>query len=172
MDWMKLTGLFREIFPELTTKEISHYIRHYEDTIAAAEVGEELVGFYQFIPKADEGTAWLNYLGVIPPCQRSGVATQLLRDYEERAARMGFRLAEFDVLQQNQRAIRFYEKHGYARLHPVGNKFRYRKTLTVDVHAVGDPHPIRARPYLARVGRRVLYLILVSLPPWHGEPRS
>ena len=166
MDWRKLTALFQGIFPKLTTKEISHYIRHYEDTIAVAEARAGLVGFYQFTPRADEGTAWLNYLGVIPSHYRSGVAAQLLCEYEERATRMGFRLAEFDVLQQNQRAIRFYEKHGYARLHPVDNKFRYRKTLTVNVHAAGDPQPARTRPYPARLGRRVLYLTLVSLSLW------
>ncbi len=164
MDWRKLTKLFRGIFPELTADQVSHYIRHYEDTIAVAEAREGLIGFYQFIPKSSEGTAWLNYLGVIPARYRGGVATQLLRDYEARAARMGFRRAEFDVLQQNQKAIRFYEKHGYTRLYPVDNKFRYRKTLTTDVHPVGDLQPTQTRPHLARVGRRVLYLVLVGLP--------
>lgn len=155
--------MFREIFSELTAAQVSHYIRYYEDTIIVAEAREGLIGFYQFIPKTDKGTAWLNYLGVIPARYRGGVATQLLRDYEERAARMGFRRAELDVLQRNQEAIRFYEKHGYIRLHPAGNKFRYHKALTVDAHAVVDPQPVRTRPYLVRVGRRVLYLMLVSL---------
>ncbi|MCR4347371.1 MAG: GNAT family N-acetyltransferase [Sulfuricaulis sp.] len=163
MDWRKLAALFQGIFPELTTKEISHYIRHYEDTIAVAEASEGIVGFYQFTPRIGERTAWLNYLGVLPSHHHGGVGSQLLRDFEMRAAQMGFRQAEFDVLQQNQRAIRFYEKHGYARSHPVDNKFRYRKTLTVNVHAAGDPQPARTRPYLARVGRRVLYLMLVGL---------
>lgn len=171
MDWRRLTGLFRGIFPELTAGQISHYIRHYEETIAVAETREGLVGFYQFVPRDGE-TAWLNYLGVIPAHYRGGVGSQLLLDYEKRAARMGFRQSECDVLQQNQKALCFYEKHGYTRLHPVDNKFRYRKALTADVHAVGDPRPARTRPHLARVGRRVLYLMLVGLPPWHGEPRS
>jgi len=169
MDWRRLTELFREIFPELTDQQISHYILQYEDTIVAAEAREGIIGFYHFIPRHDEGTAWLNYLGVISSCYRSGVGTQLLQDYEERAASMGFRLAEFDVLQHNQRAIKFYEKHGYTRLYPVDNKFRYRKTLATDVRAVADSRPIRTRPYLERWGRRMLYLLLVGLSLWFAS---
>jgi GNAT superfamily N-acetyltransferase len=164
MDWRKLTGLFREIFPELTTVQVSYYIRNYDHAIAVAEVGEALVGFYQFIPRTEEGTAWLNYLGVIPARYRSGIATQLLRDYEECAARMGFCRAEFDVLQQNHKAIRFYEKHGYTRLYPFGDKFRYQKLLMAEPRVADDPQPAQTRSHLVRVGRRVLYLVLVSLP--------
>jgi ribosomal protein S18 acetylase RimI-like enzyme len=169
MDWRRLTRLFQEIFPELTDQQISHYILQYEDTIVVAEAREGIIGFYHFIPRHDEGAAWLNYLGVIPSCYRSGVGTQLLRDYEQRAASMGFRLAEFDVLQHNQRAIKFYEKHGYARLHPVDDKFRYRKALTADVQAAGDFRPARSRPYLKRWSRRMLYLVLVGLSLWFAS---
>lgn len=166
MDWRRLTEMFREIFPELTAQQISHYILNYEDTIAVAEAREGLVGFYHFIPRKDEGAAWLNYLGVVPSCHRSGVGTQLLRDYEERAARMGLSRAEFDVLQHNQKAIGFYEKHGYTRLHPVDNKFRYRKTLAAEVRDIADSRPVQARSRLERWGRRALYLVLVGLSLW------
>lgn len=164
MDWRKLTRLFRDIFPELSALQVSYYIRNYDNTIAVAESNEGLVGFYQFIPRTGEKTAWLNYLGVIPARYRSGIATRLLRDYEECAARMGFRQAEFDVLQQNDKAIRFYEKHGYTRLYPLGDKFRYQKLLTAGLRVAEDPRSAQTRPRLARFGRRVLYLVLVSLP--------
>lgn len=164
VDWRRLTRLFQEIFPELTDQQISHYILQYEDTIVVAEAREGIIGFYHFIPRHDEGAAWLNYLGVIPSCYRSGVGTQLLRDYEARAASMGFRLAEFDVLQHNQRAIGFYEKHGYARLYPFGDKFRYQKVLMAEPRSAEGPQPARIRTHLARVGRRLLYLVLISLP--------
>lgn len=168
-DWRRLTEMFREIFPELTAQQISHYILNYEDTIAVAEAREGIVGFYHFIPRKEEGTAWLNYLGVVSSCHRGGVGTQLLRDYEERAAQMGLRWAEFDVLQHNQRAIKFYEKHGYTRLHPVDNKFRYRKALAAGVQAVADSRPIRIRPRLERWGRRMLYLVLAGLSLWFAS---
>jgi GNAT superfamily N-acetyltransferase len=164
MDWRELTRLFREIFPELTTVQVSYYIRNYDNTIAVAEANEGLVGFYQFIPRTDEGTAWLNYLGVIPARYRGGIATQLLRDYEECAARMGFLRAEFDVLQHNHKAIRFYEKHGYTRLYLFGDKFRYQKLLMADPRVANALRPAQTRPQLVRFGRRALYLVLVSLP--------
>lgn len=156
--------MFREIFPELTAEQISHYIRNHEDTITAAEAREGLVGFYHFIPRHEDGTAWLNYLGVIPARYRGGIATQLLRDYEECAAQMGFLRAEFDVLQHNHKAIRFYEKHGYTRLYPFGDKFRYQKLLMAGSCVADDPQPAPTRPQLMRFGRRALYLVLVSLP--------
>jgi len=161
-DWRKLTELFPMIFPELTPRQIADDILLYEDTAVVAEDARGLVGFYFFIPKAETGTAWLNYFGVTPSCYQSGIAPRLLRDYEQRALRMGYFKSELDVFQQNPRAIRFYEKHGYAHVSPLKDKLRYRKALTVDVAPVGSPQPTRMRPRLVRMCRRALYLALVS----------
>lgn len=161
-DWRELEGLFRRIFPELSSGTISHYIRHYEEAIAVADAGKGLVGFYQFIPRAETRTAWLNYLGVIPSHTSAGVGTLLLRRFEKQAMQLGLCQAEFDVLQQNRRAIRFYEKHGYARLYPVGDKFRYGKSLMESLSSV-DASP-RRHSFLSRIHRRALYLLFVSLP--------
>lgn len=168
-DWKQLAVLFRRIFPELTNDQISHYICGHEDTIAVAEARDGLVGFYHFIPRVREATAWLNYIGVLPAYCRSGIGAQLLRDYEERAAGMGFRRAELDVLRENRNAIRFYEKHGYVRLPLPGDKYRYRKILAADDRAVARPGPQPKRARLQRLGRRLLYLVLVSLPRMLGD---
>lgn len=162
-DWRELEGLFRRIFPELTPEVISHYIRHHDQTIAVAETSEGLVGFYHFMPRPEAGTAWLNYLGVISTRTHDGIGTRLLRHFEGQAAQMGLGQAEFDVLQQNDRAIRFYTKHGYARLYPVRDKFRYGKSLADESTVVSAALP-RKRAFLSRVGRRALYLLLVTLP--------
>lgn len=172
VDWRDLAGLFRQIFPELTAGEISYFIRHYEDMIRVADTDDGPIGFYQFNPKANDGTAWLNYLGVIRSCHCGGTGTRLLRDYEERAIEAGFRKAGLDVLQQNDQAIRFYEKHGYTRLHPVGGKFRYTKILMADPPATASRGQQRTRPFLARTYRRALYLLLVDLPMWCRKPRT
>ena len=168
-DWKRLAVLFRCICPELKPKAISYYIRYYGKAIAVAEIRKELVGFYQFIPREPEGIAWLNYLGILPSHYRAGVGSLLLRDYETKAARMGFRWAEFDVLQQNLKAIRFYEKHGYTREHPVDNKFRYRKRLAVERPVSAEPQLTRPPSYPERIGNRLLYLVLVTLPLMFGD---
>lgn len=162
-DWKELAVLFHGIFPELKKGLISHHIRHYEDTISVAEADTGLAGFYHFIPKADVGITLLNYLGVIPAYQRVRVGSRLLFDFERRTAEMGYGRVELDVLQQNDKAIRFYEKHGYTRIHPVDGKYRYYKVLAACASAV-YPETVRNQTWFKRLGRRVLYLLLVSLP--------
>ena len=162
-DWRGVAVLFRRIFPEIRNAQVAYYIRRYEDTIGVAEAGAGLIGFYQFLPWINERTAWLNYLGVLPSQCHRGAGTRLLRDYEVRAAKMGFVRAELDVLQQNIKAINFYEKNGYTRQQSVDNKFRYRKALAAGVAAPGCT-PTQKRTRVKRLGRRALYLMLVTLP--------
>ena len=59
--------------------------------------------------RADE----LHQLFVAADARGSGVAAALLADGESRLARNGIRQAWLDVVVGNQRAMRFYDKHGW-----------------------------------------------------------
>ena len=59
--------------------------------------------------RADE----LHQLFVAADARGSGVAAALLEDGESRLARNGIRQAWLDVVVGNQRAMRFYDKHGW-----------------------------------------------------------
>lgn len=163
-DWRELARLFRTIFSELSAADVSYFIRHHQETIAVAATAEGLIGFYQFLSRPKTGTAWLNYLGVIPSRTGDGIGTMLLRHFEERALEIGLRQAEFDVLQRNERGMRFYERHGYTRLYPVGDKFRYGKSLMDGSVVPARAAPPRGRSLISRAGRHALYFLLVTLP--------
>jgi GNAT superfamily N-acetyltransferase len=89
-------------------------------TIACSRVG------------ADEGH--LRGMAVLPEFQGADIAAELLRTAEETIKTWGCSCVTLDTTQPLQRAIRFYEKHGYRRAERVGNFFgmplyEYRKNL-------------------------------------------
>ena len=63
------------------------------------------------VVKGDE----LNQLFTSPEARGTGVAQALIADAEVRVAAAGYDLIWLDVVAQNERAIRFYEKSGWRR---------------------------------------------------------
>jgi putative acetyltransferase len=58
----------------------------------------------------DPQTGYLDQIAIAPECQRQGVASALLAE----AQRLSPEGVSLHVNQDNERAIRFYEKHGFA----------------------------------------------------------
>jgi ribosomal protein S18 acetylase RimI-like enzyme len=56
-------------------------------------------------------------IAVDPLCQGMGVAALLMADSEQTAREWGFSEMSLTVAMENQRAIRFYEKQGWRRVH-------------------------------------------------------
>jgi ribosomal protein S18 acetylase RimI-like enzyme len=54
--------------------------------------------------------AWVGGIGVVPEARRRGIAESLMRDLMERARGRGVRELTLEVLEQNDRAYRLYEK--------------------------------------------------------------
>lgn len=88
-----------------------------------AECGDRLVGFVHALRK-DDGTVELQAVYTAPDTFGSGLGEQLLRQAIDDAAgaAMGLSVASY-----NQRAIRFYEKHGF-RVVP-GSEALYREVV-------------------------------------------
>jgi putative acetyltransferase len=74
--------------------------------ITLAEIGDALVGFVTVEPK----TMYLDQIVVAPEHWGSGIALTLL----DEAKRISPRGLDLLVNKDNARAIRFYEKHGFA----------------------------------------------------------
>jgi putative acetyltransferase len=74
--------------------------------ITLAEIGDALVGFVTVEPK----TMYLDQIVVAPEHWGSGIALTLL----EESKRISPRGLDLLVNKDNARAIRFYEKHGFA----------------------------------------------------------
>jgi putative acetyltransferase len=82
-------------------------------TIVIAERDGELIGFVTI----DPGSLYLDQIVVAPEAWGSGVAAALL----ERAKQLSPGGVELMVNKDNARAIRFYEKHGFAHAGEAAN---------------------------------------------------
>jgi GNAT superfamily N-acetyltransferase len=76
----------------------------------------------------------LRGMAVLSAWQGSGLAAELLRHAEAALRRQGCTRVTLDTTQPQQRAMRFYEKHGYRRSGKVSDLFgmpmiEYEKTL-------------------------------------------
>jgi ribosomal protein S18 acetylase RimI-like enzyme len=57
---------------------------------------------------------WVNYLAVDPSLQRRGLGRQLMHEAEQRLQALGCPKLNFQVRADNEAAVRFYERLGYA----------------------------------------------------------
>lgn len=114
-------------------------------TLEHADGGQRVVGFASYGPERERarghtgrGELWAFYLH--PDVWGSGVADLLIDHIEERLAAEGFDTAVLWVLDDNPRARRFYERHGWAATGISANfdlycdvavpEVEYRKQLT------------------------------------------
>lgn len=173
-DWQALALLMQQVFPaEISPATARGLLLYRMPTIAVAEWQRRLVGFYQFHAASEARTAWLNYFGVTSEARRQGIGTLLLRAYEAQAAGLGYRRSALDAYQDSLGAIRFYERHGYTRIGPILNKFRYAKALTprMDESAIDPPQEMSPH-FVERVFRRSVYLCRVELPLWISQKKT
>lgn len=166
-DWPRLRRIAHGLFPELSDADISHLLRHHHGGTGVACAGADIVGYYQIQPGRESGVAWLNYLGVVPAWRGRGVAAELLCMSERHGSACGFALLALDVLRDNERALRFYRRHGYLPLPgppaAAGNKTRFGKPLTPAAAAPAMPS-LAPPPGLTRAWRRLAYGALIRLP--------
>jgi ribosomal protein S18 acetylase RimI-like enzyme len=91
--------------------------RRERQRIAIADIGGTVAGFAWTGPCRDEdcpeGAGELYAINVAPECWRGGVGTALLEAAHKALVADGFSLAVLWVLPGNDRARRFYERHGW-----------------------------------------------------------
>jgi len=69
------------------------------------------------------GEGHLRGMAVLPNCQGSGIANQLLVCAESELAQRGCSHVTLDTTEPPQRAMRFYERHSYRRSGKIGDFF-------------------------------------------------
>lgn len=83
-----------------------------------AVAGEELLGFALGTTIEKQRTAWnygyLVWLGVEPTAHRRGIATRLLDEFATRMKSSGVRMLMVDTQADNESALRFFKRHGFA----------------------------------------------------------
>ncbi|WP_374675731.1 GNAT family N-acetyltransferase [Ideonella sp.] len=81
---------------------------------ATVDAGGQITAFALVAPRPAVGRWRLAVMGARPAARGSGAAAGLLADFLARAAAAGVGRVELEVFAQNTRAVRLYEKHGFA----------------------------------------------------------
>lgn len=84
------------------------------DSRATVDADGQVTAFALVAPRPAVGRWRLAVMGARPAARGSGAAAALLADFLARAAQAGMGRVELEVFAQNTRAVRLYEKHGFA----------------------------------------------------------
>lgn len=113
----------RSRFPVLyrtwDTFEVTEYYNSDPEYCLVAENGDgAVIGFALGNIVEKDRSAWkygyLAWLGVAPEHQGKNVADRLIKEFEQRVKEGGARILLVDTEADNQRAIQFFRKHGFA----------------------------------------------------------
>lgn len=85
----------------------------------AALADGEVVAFCLAAPRADRASWRLGTMGALPAARGSGAAALLLQDFVARARGAGQAEVELECFAQNERALRLYERFGFAAVHEL-----------------------------------------------------
>lgn len=77
------------------------------------ESEREPIGYLSYSINQEEGYAYLDSIDIFPPFQNQGHGADVMRLIEEQLATLGIRSMSLHVAGTNQRALRFYQRHGY-----------------------------------------------------------
>ena len=80
--------------------------------------------------------AFIHSFRVRPPFRRGGLGSRLIQWAEADLVERGFRWVSLHVANENQPAIRFYERCGYQRIAPVTGEWSYQDHEGVVRHVV------------------------------------
>jgi ribosomal protein S18 acetylase RimI-like enzyme len=101
--------------------EVTEYFSSDPDycLVAETEVGGKIVGFILATTIEKEGTAWkkygyLSWIGVDEAFQRTKLGLRLYRELEKRLREDGVRMVIADTEAENEQAIAFFKKIGFA----------------------------------------------------------
>jgi ribosomal protein S18 acetylase RimI-like enzyme len=92
-------------------KDIERKMREHPELFMVAERGRAVVGSVMAGYEGHRG--WINYLGVAPALQRTGLGRQLMEEAERRLRALGCPKINLQVRPDNPAAIAFYERLGF-----------------------------------------------------------
>ena len=82
-------------------------------------------------------------IGVAPKAQGSPTASMLVAGFLDELRKRSVSVAKLSVRQDNERAIRFYQREGWQRIGVSGDEFRYAITLSTNASLPGSPDHAR-----------------------------
>jgi ribosomal protein S18 acetylase RimI-like enzyme len=116
--------------------------------IVVAEAGDRFVGQVEVNPKFGR-SSHVGVLGIsiLRDCRDLGIGTELMREAERQAPRLGLRIITLEVIATNERARHVYEKVGYRaagripKAHAVGDGYADAIMMAKEIEPSVRPAP-------------------------------
>jgi ribosomal protein S18 acetylase RimI-like enzyme len=144
-DWPSLYPLLRSTFasgdtyafaPDIGEDDMHKaWVEVPSETFVAVEQGGEILGTYYIKPNQPGLGAHVSNCGyIVSPASRGrGIASRMCEHSQATAVKMGFRAMQFNlVVSTNERAVRLWERHGFANVGRLPGAFHHRKLGFVD----------------------------------------
>lgn len=115
-DETAVVELWREVFPDSPAwnrpeTDIQRKLSVQRELFLVATVGTQLVG--SAMAGYDGHRGWVYYVAVSPRYRRQGIGTALMRNVEERLARLDCPKLNLQVRASNEEVVAFYKRLGY-----------------------------------------------------------
>lgn len=115
-DETAVVELWREVFPDSPAwnrpeTDIQRKLSVQRELFLVATVGTQLVG--SAMAGHDGHRGWAYYVAVSPRYRRQGIGTALMRNVEERLARLDCPKLNLQVRASNEEVVAFYKRIGY-----------------------------------------------------------
>lgn len=120
-DFVEYTPKTRDfiVTQEFNYKKLTTGLKHKIFTILAAFIKGEIVG-YAIGADWNGGVASLYWLGVLAPYREQGIASALLKKFEQEMVKLGVHNLE---LRSPERNLKFYSKRGYTNVGLIKKTF-------------------------------------------------
>lgn len=120
------------LFKDVNIKEYSIKIKNNAITIEAWEKGNliGLIAVYLNDLKTKKG--FITNVSILKSFQGKGISSKLLKDTIDLAKKKNFKSIKLSVQEKNIKAIRIYEKHGFAQFKLIDNEIIMKIDLNND----------------------------------------
>jgi N-acetylglutamate synthase-like GNAT family acetyltransferase len=112
-DWPRLQGLIAELFPDVESDTIGHWLCDERHKLAVALNETGLVGLVRLQIHPGERVTEVSALGVLPAARGQGVARSLMNYCEEVACACGAPSLELELPAEARETQAFFEHLGY-----------------------------------------------------------
>ncbi len=128
--WREIVSVYTEAFPELSSSDISWYLRKFKKSTFVAWQDKKIVGFCLYSYDKTPGVVFLEHIGVKKDKRNCGIGSILLEHLIQKVQQEGCGEIKLTALKKNVSAIRYYEKNGFKKLSDGGpRKFVYSRKI-------------------------------------------
>ena len=163
--WRQLRSIFKEIFPGISSDDISWHLRTYKKTTHVALQHNNIVGFYIYIYDETSDIVWLNNIGVKKENRGYGIGSTLLKSLIQTVKQEGNKEIKLAAFKNNLPALKLYEKNGFKKVYEGDEKFVYSQKINMinDETRHLKKIPNSSNNIATKIFFKFMYFIMVDL---------